>query len=126
MGEGESVAPKELHRSDMEQIIESLSALRAQIAASDAVIVSFTEPSCRVGAAVEEKVLEMVKEEFPRLDVLHVDTVAVPEAAGQYGVLSIPTLVICFDGRETTRFVRTFGIDEVRQAIERPYAVMFG
>jgi hypothetical protein len=38
----------------------------------------------------------------------------------------VPTVVICFDGRETARFVRTFGIDEVRRAIERPYEVMFG
>jgi len=110
----------------MEYFAESLEALRSQIAASDAVMVYFTEPSCQVGAAVEQKALGLVAAEFPRLDVLHVDTVALPEVAGQWEVLTIPTLILCFAGRETARFVRTFGIDEVRQAIERPYAVMFG
>lgn len=110
----------------METFADSLEALRSRIAECDAAMVYFTEPSCQVGAAVEQKALALVNEEFPRLDVIHVDTVAVPEAAGQYEVLTIPTLILFFAGRETTRFVRTFGIDEVRQAIERPYAVMFG
>ncbi len=109
----------------MEHAAESLEALRARIAEAPAALVYFNEPSCSVGAAVESKVLDLVREEFPRLELIHVDTVAVPEAAGQYGVLSVPTLVVCFDGRETTRFVRTFGIDQVRQAIERPYAMLF-
>jgi len=109
----------------VEHVAESLEALRDRIAAAAAALVYFNEPSCRVGAAVEAKVLDLVRDEFPRLELIHVDTVAVPEAAGQYGVLAVPTLVVCFDGQETTRFVRTFGIDQVRQAIERPYALMF-
>ncbi|MBI2389523.1 MAG: thioredoxin family protein [Deltaproteobacteria bacterium] len=109
----------------MEHVASSLEALRSLVAGSDAAMVTFTEPSCQVGAAVEQKALALVREEFPRLDVILVDTVQVPEAAGQYEVLTIPTLVLFFAGRETARFVRTFGIDEVRQAIERPYAVMF-
>jgi thioredoxin 1 len=109
----------------VEYVAESLDALRTRIAEAAAALVYFNEPSCRVGAAVEGKVLDLVRDEFPRLDLIHVDTVAVPEAAGQYGVLTVPTLVVCFDGQETTRFVRTFGIDQVRQAIERLYAVMF-
>jgi thioredoxin-like negative regulator of GroEL len=74
---------------------------------------------------VEQKALEMVAEEFPRIELLRVDTVAVPEAAGQLEVLTLPTLIVFFAGRETARFVRTFGIDEVRRALERPYAIMF-
>lgn len=109
----------------MEHVAESLEALRKTIATSPAVMAFFTEPSCQVGAAVEAKALAMVTEEFPRLDVIHVDTVGVPEAAGQYEVLTIPTLILFFDGRETKRFVRTFAIDEVRRAIERPYAMLF-
>ncbi len=109
----------------MEYVVDSVEALRSRIAESDAVMVYFTEPSCQVGAAVEQKALTLVTEEFPRLDVVHVDTVAVPEAAGQFGVLTIPTLILFFAGRETQRFVRTFGIDQVRQAIERPYALIF-
>lgn len=110
----------------MESFADSLEGLRARIAESDAVMVYFTEPSCQVGAAVQGKALALVTEEFPRMDVVHVDTVAVPEAAGQFEVLTIPTLILFFGGRETARFVRTFGIDEVRQAIERPYAILFG
>jgi thioredoxin-like negative regulator of GroEL len=110
----------------MDHVITSLAELERTIAESDAVIVLFNEPSCRVGAAVEGKVLELVAEELPRLAIAHVDTVAVPDAAAQLGVLAVPTLVVCFAGREVKRFVRTFGIDEVRQAIARPYEVMFG
>lgn len=109
----------------MESFAESLEGLRGRIAESDAVMVYFTEPSCQVGAAVQPKALALVTDEFPRMDVVHVDTVRVPDAAGQFEVLTLPTLILFFAGRETARFVRTFGIDEVRRAIERPYAVMF-
>lgn len=109
----------------MDREAASLSDLRERIATADAVVAFFTEPSCRVGAAVERKTLDLVTEEFPKLELVHVDTVAVPEAGGQFEVLTLPTLIVFFAGRETARFVRTFGIDEVRQAIERPYAIMF-
>lgn len=109
----------------IEHAVESLDELRARIAELDAVMVYFTEPSCQVGAAVEAKALRLVHYEFPKLEVLRVDTVGVPEAAGQLEVLTIPTLILFFAGRETARFVRTFGLDEVRQAIERPYRLMF-
>jgi thioredoxin-like negative regulator of GroEL len=110
----------------MEHVAHSLADLEARIAELDAAILYFNEPSCRVGAAVETKVLELLAAEFPRVDVVHVDTVAVPDAAAQFGALTVPTLVVTFAGREVKRFVRTFGIDEVRAAIERPYSVMFG
>lgn len=103
-----------------------LESLRARISSSDALLLFFSEPACQVGAAVAPKTLALISEEFPRVEVVEIDTVASPTVAAQLGVLTIPTLVLFFAGRETARFVRTFGIDEVRQALERPYAVLFG
>lgn len=103
-----------------------LESLRARISSADALLLFFNEPACQVGAAVAPKTLALISEEFPRIEIVEIDTVASPTVAAQLGVLSVPTVVLFFDGRETSRFVRTFGIDELRQAIERPYAVLFG
>lgn len=109
----------------MELTADSLEALLSRVATADALVVLFNEATCRVGAAVEGKVLQLVAHDYPRMDVMHVDTVHLADAVRHYGVQAVPTLMVFFAGKETACFVRTFGIEEVRQAIARPYAIMF-
>jgi len=48
-----------------------------------------------------------------------------PDISSQYGVFTIPTIVVYFDGNETIRKSRHIGVGELAQAIERPYNLIF-
>jgi thioredoxin 1 len=106
--------------------VSDLPQLDSAIAEHPAVLVYFTGPNCNVCKVIKPKILELQGKTFPELEFYSVDCDALPQVAGQYGVLSIPTVVLYFDGRETTRLVRTFSIGELELAIARPYEMLFG
>ena len=57
--------------------------------------------------------------------MIYVDTVANPEAAGQHSVFTIPTVLVFFQGREQFRFARNIGLNQLEEAIARPYSMVF-
>ena len=50
-------------------------------------------------------IIEKVADEHPELSILSVDVDEVPEAAEQYSVFSIPTIITFEDGKESKRNV---------------------
>lgn len=109
-----------------EVVVNDLAQLDREITEHPAVLAYFTGPTCNVCKVIKPKILEMLGDKFPDVKFYSVDCDTLPQAAGQYGVLSIPTVVIYFDGKETTRLVRSFSIGELEQAISRPYGLLFG
>ncbi len=95
--------------------------LRGHLAAA----IWFSAPECNVCHVLLPKVAEMLQQEFPQVALARVDCAAATGLAAVNGVLSIPTLLLCFDGHEAQRFVRNFGIGQVREALSRPYRLMF-
>jgi thioredoxin 1 len=105
--------------------VASLAELRALVAGEPAVLAYFSTPGCRVCQALRPKVAALLASELPRLRGVYVDCAALPEAAGQYGVFAVPTLVAFFEGREWMRHGRGVGIGELHGALARPYALCF-
>lgn len=101
-------------------------ALDELLARTDGLVLSFTESACRVGEAVQPKLEARLAAEFPRLSLVVLQRDAAPELAAHLGVFVVPTVIVFFAGRESSRFVRTFAIDQVAEAIARPYAMLFG
>lgn len=112
-------APHDVH-DELPTLVEA--ALRD----SDAVMVLFTENTCRVADAVEPKLEALVRERFPNLRFVVVEREHVPALAAQLGVFAVPTVLTWFAGKESARFVRVFSLEEVAAAIERPYSLLFG
>jgi thioredoxin 1 len=108
-----------------EIVVSDLSQLETAINESPAVLAYFSGPNCNVCKVVKPKILELLKSQFPQMDLYYVDCDALPQAASRYGVLSIPTVILFFDRKETKRLVRTFSIRELEQAISRPYELLF-
>lgn len=90
-----------------------------------AAVVWFSTPDCSVCHALRPRVEALLAEEFPRAALIRVDAAAHPELAGQWLVTAAPTAVICLEGREHQQLSRSFGIDAVRQALARPYGLLF-
>ncbi|MGM0576932.1 MAG: thioredoxin family protein [Myxococcota bacterium] len=105
--------------------IDSLEALDERIRTEPAVLVWFSGPGCSVCEVLEPKVRALLDQEFPRVRHARVACDRTPEVAAQHGVHGVPTAVVFFDGRETTRLSRAFGLGELRTALERPYRLMF-
>jgi thiol-disulfide isomerase/thioredoxin len=99
--------------------------LAARAREEDALLLYFTGPSCGVCAALEPKVAELLAAEFPRMAAVRVDAEAAPAAARRFQVYAVPTIVVYFGGREWVRKGRAVGLGELRDALARPYGLLF-
>ena len=89
------------------------------------VLVYFSTLKCSVGEALEPKVLELIKNDFPKIVTYFVDMHAAPRLAAEYSVFVEPTILIFFDGKETLRKSRHISIQDLSQSISRIYKIAF-
>lgn len=95
------------------------------IAAHPAALIYFSSPGCGVCRALKPRVVSMIAEEFPELAVAEVDCAASPDLAAQFQVFAVPTVIVWFEGQETTRKSRAFSVGELQAEMARPYAMLF-
>jgi thioredoxin 1 len=100
--------------------------LRLRIGQEAALLAYFSTPECNVCKVIKPKLGALLEAEFPRIARVYVDCAAHPQAAAQFGVFAVPTLVVFFDGRESLRKGRSFGLEALRNELRRPYSLMFG
>ena len=96
-----------------------------EIANNDAVLIYFSAPHCNVCKVLKPKIAELIRKEFPRIQLFYVNIDKAPVVSGQYRIFSIPTVVVCFDGKEHLRKSRNIGLNEIANEIARPYSMMF-
>ncbi len=96
-----------------------------QAVKSPAALFYFSHEQCNVCKTLKPKVLELVSENFPEMDVYYVDTVLYPEVAAQNRVFTNPVILIYFDGRELHRLARYIGMNQLYDVIAKPYEIMF-
>jgi thioredoxin 1 len=109
----------------MYQNIENLQEFEQLVADRPAVLAWFSTPDCNVCKVLKPKVMELIMSEFPDISLVYVEINLQPEIAAQNRIFAVPTLVIYFDGKEFIRKSRNFGLDELRQELQRPYNMMF-
>ncbi len=117
---GMSAAQPHTTREALRELLEEL------VQKNPGVVVLFTDASCRVAEAVEPKLEALLRERFPNVRFDVVSRADAPELLAQLGIFSFPTAIVWFAGKETARFVRVFSLDEVAEALARPYALLFG
>ena len=96
--------------SDLEQAIQN----------KDLVFVYISQPQCSVCKSLLPKVEELMTY-YPKISNYYLDTLEVPVAAGQLSVFSIPTVMLFVQGKEYFRLVRTFGLREINDKIDKVY-----
>ena len=102
-----------------------LEEIQNTIALKPAILVYFNTQSCSVGEAFLPKVEELIQTSFPKIDMLTVDLNISPEIAAHYNAFVEPTILVFYDGKETIRKSRNIGVYELKEAIERPYKLIF-
>lgn len=98
---------------------------REAVDENTAVLAYFSTDSCSVCHVLKPKVDQMIADTFPQMKLLFVQSDQQPELAAQYRVFAAPTVLVFFEGRETIRKSRAFGIEELKAEIQRPYSILF-
>ena len=91
-----------------------------------AVLVYFKNDSCGPCLALRPKVEELLREQFPEVKFMVVDSVENPQLNGEFQVFANPTLLVFFDGKEYIRKSKYVSIPELKAEIGRLYGMMFG
>lgn len=86
----------------------------------------FTTPDCGVCRVLKPKLARMLAERFPRVGFAQVDCAASPALAADMGVFAVPTLILFTEGRESLRRSRSFSLEDLASALERPYGLLYG
>lgn len=106
--------------------IYTLESLEELMSDMRGVLLYFSNDMCSVCKVLKPKVIELLKEQFPQIETRYVDIDKSPLLSGQHRVFTIPTILIFFDGKEQTRFSRNISLQQLAEAIERPYSNVFG
>ena len=105
--------------------LTSLEEMQGFVNGQPAAAVYFAGEGCNVCTVLFPKVETLLEQEFPRLGLARVECGLHPDIPAQHGVFSVPTLIVFFDGHEAQRYARNISIGELRQALRRPYQLLF-
>lgn len=81
--------------------------------------------NCSVCTALKPKIDELIRNEFPQIKLISLLLNQYPEIAGQYHVFAAPTILVFFNGQEFIRKTRSFGVNELKSELLRPYQLLF-
>ncbi|MFC2124537.1 thioredoxin family protein [Bacteroidota bacterium] len=90
-----------------------------------AILLYFTSPDCNVCKSLKPKVRELVEEKFPLMEMKEINIQDHPETAAEFGIFTIPVILVYFEGKEYLRKARNVGIYELEKELSRPYSLFF-
>ena len=96
-----------------------------EIVKKDAVLFYFSYDGCNVCKVLKPKVINLIKNNFPKIEMFYIDTEKQPDIAAQNSVFTNPVILIYFDGKEFYRKARFIGIDELGGIVAKPYSLFF-
>lgn len=89
-------------------------------------VIYFSSNACGVCHVMLPQLDQVVVTEFPKMNIYVVNANETPEICGRYSVFTFPTVLIFFDGKESLRMARNINLAAFRQAVARPYSILFG
>ncbi len=99
--------------------------LDEKIEKSQALLLYFYHDQCAPCISLRPKVEQLVHEEFPLMHLEKIDSLKYQQIAASFGVFSYPTLVLYFEGNEHQRYSKYVSIQQLHEAIDRPYELIF-
>ncbi|MCW3804214.1 thioredoxin family protein [Plebeiibacterium marinum] len=90
------------------------------------VIFYFSHDECSVCKVLLPKINEMVEEHFPYMQLCYCNIKLSPELAAQNRIFAVPSILVYFEEKPYFQFSRNLSISELKNAITRPYQMIFG
>lgn len=109
----------------MDAEITTWNELQQLLSKEPAVLVYLSAAECRVCAVLKPKVADMLARNFPEIFAVSVDASKSPGLTAQLQVFAAPTILVFFEGKEYLRKSHSFGLEELKDQINRPYQMMF-
>jgi len=88
-------------------------------------LVYFTTNSCSVADALKPKVIDLIKDKFPTIEIYFIDMNSSLELSAHYQVFVEPTIIVFVEGKETIRTARNISIFELETQLNRIYKLIF-
>ncbi len=89
------------------------------------VLFYFSTLSCSVGEALEPKVIDLLKRNFPKIPFYYLDMNLLPEISAKNNVFVEPTILVFFEGKEAIRKSKIISIPDLSNSISRIYNLAF-
>jgi thioredoxin-like negative regulator of GroEL len=104
----------------------TLSDIKEAIEKKDGVLLYFTGKNCNVCHSLKPKIAALFEEKFPKIEKYFLDAHENREIAANFGVFSIPTILVFLGGKEFVREGRAVSLISLEEKISRLYEIMFG
>lgn len=105
-------------------ILEDLESIREKIENNEIVLAYFTSTDCNMCKDLYPKVEIMLKD-FPNVKGIRAEVDKTLTIVGAYNVLTVPTMILFVQGKETIRKSRQISIQEFTQSINRYDKLLF-
>jgi len=92
---------------------------------NEAVMVYFSGNDCGVCQVLKPKIEVLFNDKFPKVKQIYISAEEFRQSAAQCNVLSIPTLLVYFEGKEFLRESRLISVPGVEGKISRTYELFF-
>ncbi|MBS4538705.1 thioredoxin family protein [Clostridium sp. D2Q-11] len=106
------------------KIVNMLNDINSFIDNNTMSLIMFSTDTCSACVDLTPKIEELVKQ-YPKLETIKVDMNELTEAAGEYSIFTIPTILLYIDGKETIRKGRFISIEDLDVNISRYYEMVF-
>ncbi|MGG3450322.1 thioredoxin family protein [Domibacillus aminovorans] len=97
-------------------LISSYAEFSDVLSSNEAILLYISSPGCSVCHTLLPQV-ESLMAEFSAVIVIHADTAATPEIAGQLTVFSAPAIIFFIHGKELFRMARFVPIETLKENI---------
>lgn len=93
---------------------------------NDAVFLYFSGENCSVCKALKPKITALFKENFPKIKLIEIQTDVAIETTAQFGVFSLPTMMLYIEQKEFLKKGRNVSIPLLIEEIKRVYTLFLG
>ncbi len=91
----------------------------------ESLILYITTPQCNVCKVLKPKIKQLIIDKFPKLKFHEINAENRPEISAQLSVFTVPTILVFFNGAEHHRKSRYINLNELEEALNRPYNLLF-
>lgn len=105
--------------------LETIEQTEKLVAENPAALLYFYNDNCAPCISLRPKVIKLITEEFPKMELAFINSAYHPEVAARYSSFTNPTLILFFDGREYRRESKYISIPQLSETISRPYEMIF-
>lgn len=105
------------------KIVNKVDELNRIIGENNFVFLYFSGENCAVCKALKPKIEELFRLDFPQIQLIEIPTDNALETTAQFGVFSLPTMLLFVEQKEFLRKGRNVSLALLRDEVKRVYTL---